>query len=946
MLHDLDMYIEPLLKDELSEAREKFAKIVKILQKKGIKTTPIENEFNSKKDSEESDTDKKDDAKAAEKNSGNADQKENDMDGSIKRDVEHVDVNSYIQNVVTIRDILSKTLFVDTDNEQYAIYLPSEVPTNIKPLQVEVIPINSYKPFAEITKMNTINMSDNEMVSDTLGPADILYDSKFFNDLDLEKFQTVDKYFLFKATQVAERLPNVNYMTECPKMPNPYNPDNTVTIMFGQDKYYDMLLDRTDKSLNARRTDAQYDDISVNAVTREIQVSMRMHPVDEQFLNVASNNCLLVEPLQPLLNEYMLIAADGYVANPKKRYDRSTVTIQNVISPVFNRLCVLSGTTYRARILQSMTLMSRLWKTNVFKTSLEDDISKLYATAEISMTTIDGTTASLATINIASAEQALVGILNASFFRFDINLTGPQNSLGAAVSAMVALVVLPTDQDTMEDDVFNMLCNTVYNELMANAMNLPSFVRRVGDENAFRRYVNGPIPREAAAFLRFVLLRRQWLLFQRTDNADQHCDIRVPNCDTHNVNDQPYILVSDFFSAILDASRRNPNPGKNTSANSFRRLVRGLRDIVCNKMIPLMRLVRYNVERIARVQKMLPYSADLVATNPTLRDERLRANLPLSGFLALLMGISKAPDAFDWTTVLTACDSFRKLNYAESESVESAMTVAISSHDIDKSVSKKDILKEVLKPPTSAVSSILNVPSASLSALLADTRLIQLTKASRSFVKITEITKILKAAFQHSPTANYGVVKGALLTSQPRPFRRSSRYVRRDNVIHNKVQGIQSFKVEDLSKGNYFPGLIQSVKNGDDIFIEGPLPVRTSHSAEVATASFAFLTMNSPYDAFVDPTDLRHQRLTKIRPVDHFSDASIDLIPSKFDNLLARTSVFVYDAQNLMVQSKSVKKKFNYHESLIHVDVSSLLDYSVALPAELQLFDGTLVYDV
>ncbi|AKA63274.1 VP2 [Rotavirus I] len=953
LLHELDMFIDDIDIKEEKETKILFEKISRLLKKKGIKTTPIENEFNSKKFTEKNGTaetdnmSKRTEETMTEKENGNANTTQHNVksDGEKRHD-DNSNINSYIQNVINIRDILSKTLFVDTDADDYAIYLPSEVPESIKPIQIDVIPINMFETFANMRKINTINISNNDLVSDTYGPAEVLYDSIFFSDMDLEKYGNIEKYFLYKASNVSRKLPNVNYMTECTKIPNPYNNDNTITTMFGQGTYYDMLMDRTDKSLTGRRTDAQYDDISVDAINRQISISLRIHPVDDQLLNIAINNCIQTQPLQPVLNEYIMIAADGYVASPKKRYDRNTLTISNVFSPVFNRLCVLSGTTYRARTLQSMTFMSRLWKTNVFKTSLEDDIAKMYAGAEISMTTIDGTTASLATINISAAEQALIGILNASFFRFDFNLTGPQNSLGAAISALIALIVLPIDQDTMDNDTYDMLCNTVFNEMMANAMNLPAFVRRAGDENAFRRYVNGPIPREASAFIRFILLRRGWLLFQRSDDRTIHCDILVPNCDTQNVNDQPYVLLSDFFAAILESSRRNPNPGKNTSANSFRRLIRGLRDIVCNKIMPAMRLIRYNVERIARIQSMLPYSADLALVNPSLRDERLRANIPLSGFLSLLMGISKAPDAFDWTTVLTFCDSMRKLNYAETISVEEALTVAISSHDIDKSVSKKDIIKDVLHPPTSAVAAITKVPSASLSALLSDTVLINLVKNSKPFRKITDIVKVLKAAFQHSPTASYGVVKGALLMSSPQNFRRSSQYVKRDNVIHNVVDGIQKFKAEDLVKGNHFPGLINSIKNGDDIYIEGPLPVRTSHSSEVATASFAFLTMNSPYDAFIDPTDLQHQRLIKIRAVDHFSDSSIDMIPSKFDNLLAKTSVFVHDAQSLMVQSKSTVRRFNYHESLLHIDIANLINFSVALPTELQLFDGTLVYDV
>lgn len=78
----------------------------------------------------------------------------------------------------------------------------------------------------------------------------------------------------------------------------------------------------------------------------------------------------------------------------------------------------------------------------------------------------------------------------------------------------------------------------VFNELIAWTVDRPTFVKRTGMTNAFEANVNiggGNMTRDITAYMRFVLLRRPWAVFQRTYDDQYAADIMIPNIDEANV---------------------------------------------------------------------------------------------------------------------------------------------------------------------------------------------------------------------------------------------------------------------------------------------------------------------------------------------------------------------------------------------------------------------------
>ncbi|UKG23807.1 VP2 [Rotavirus L] len=853
----------------------------------------------------------------------------------------------YIQDVLKIWHTLSKTLFIDVENDAYSIYVPERGSVNLKPVNIEFKTIDKFKVTTHVDKKPTIILSNRQGVADSLGPSEILYTSSFFDDMSLESIKDLELYFLDKSLKLKKELPNLPYMSDIEKEINPFNVNNSIVKSFGQATYYAMINDRTDRLFDARRNAAQFDNIIVDAQNRNIDFTLRLHPFDQQLLRIVERYAYNGQDLADMIRRYAMLGADGYVIAPKIRVDRDMQLIQDRKSQVLDRLCELSGLVYRTRITHSIRSMSKLWKTEVFRTSLEDEITKIYSSAEISMTTIDATTSALSSINIGSAKMALDVLLNMSFFRFELDLVGSQSSFGSAMSAAIMLVLLPTDPAHMDEDTFDNLCNLVYNELIAWPTDQENFVKRAGMTNAFQQYVNGGrINRDIQAYMRHVLLRRPWLPLQRTNDIRRNCDITVPDIDLRNINDPTYMALGRFINGIIEASKRNPNPGKSINANSFRKLIRNMRDICINNLMPIVRLHRYNVERMARLQDFLPYSADLFDVDQNLRDERIRIKMPIAGVLSLAMGITKAPDAFDWGNMLEFADEIRKMNFAEAIATEDVLTLAVLKNNINPAISKKEVLLDNIEPPTPTVASITRIPSAALSAILSDRVLVNLVRNTHSFRMIQDINNALHAAFDNCPTTQHGIAKGALLHPSPQEFHRSSQFVRRDNVIFQQPHNIQAFNLQDLMAGNYYQGLIGQVRNRNPIYINGPIRVKTSNANDINDVTMSYLTMNSPYNAFIDPSDLKHQRMLQPREVDLFIDENLSAPDDEFDNVLGRTSVFVRDAQRLVVPLNSNRHQYPYHEIMITDSVTKYLTFTVALPPDLQLFNGALVYEM
>nr|WBV74438.1 VP2 [Bat RVJ-like rotavirus BtSY3] len=752
-------------------------------------------------------------------------------------------------------------------------------------------------------------------------------------------------YMLNKSLDIKNGLPNLQYLSKIDKEPNPMNPQNTIVVSFNQNEYYQLIMDRTDRSLDARRHAIEFDNVIVDAQRRNITFPVRFHPVDMQLIRLAHDTAIQTQNLTAIMREYAMIAADGYVVTPKTRVDRDQRLIRTKRSQVLDRLCELSGLVYRTRILHSIRIMTTLWKTNVFYTSLEDEITKIYAAAEISMVAIDATVSALSSVNIGVAKQTLDILLNMSFYRCEIELIGSQTSFGSALSAAIFLVLLPTDQDHMEEDVFDNLCNLVFNELIAWPSDLPSFVRRNGATNAFRVYVNAGVNREIAAYMRFVLLRRPWLPLVQSQNRYRQCHVLIPNVDPANINDQTYVMLNGFLNGIINASRRNPNPGRTINANSFRKLLKNLRDICVSRLMPVIRLIKYNVERVARAFQFLPYSADLFDINPELRDERLRIKLPISGALSLVMGVTKAPDPFDWSSILKFADNVRKLDYAEADAVEDAAVIAVLKNDMDRTISKKETLINSIKPPTPTIAAIAKIPSAALTSIFSDRQLINLIRQTDSYTIITRIMAILNAAFANVPTSHHGIGKGALLNPIPAPFGRSSQYVRRDNVIFHRPPGVQTFTIQQLMNGQYFQGLIAQIRARRPVFIEGPIQLRVAHANDIEQITTAYLTMNSPYDSFINPKDLQQQRMIEPREVDLYIDEETNRPNDEFENVMSRTSVYILDAQRMIVPVQAQTLNFAYHDIMISDSVIPYLTFTIAQPPDLQLFNGLLVFE-
>nr|UUW33710.1 VP2 protein [Rotavirus J] len=950
-----EIEITDLNEDDYKELLRLIKSLESVFKVKGVNVNTLRNETQQKQKQWDEKIKKENESVKEEQNADNDRNEEETQNSNSDNTPDLMDkilkysaqgnTNPFTNDVLQIRSILSKTLFVDTDNESYSVYVPEASTYKVSPIEITFKTIDTFDPKTKITRKQTIILSNNNQVADALGPADVLYTSSFFDDMTSTSIKELDLYFLDKALGLKKELPNLNYISKLDKEVNPMNVANTVTTSFNQKEYYDMVMDRQDRSLDARRQAIEFDNVVVDAQRRTVRFPVRLHPFDNQLIDIAANYAVETQDLANAMREYAMLGADGYVITPKVRVDRDQRLIYNRRSQVLNRLCELSGLVYRTRILHSMRLMTPLWRTNVFQTSLEDEITRIYSAAEVSMVAIDATVSALSSINIGVAKQTLDALLNMSFFRCELELVGSQSSFGAALSAAIALLVLPTDQDHMDEEVFDILCNLVYNELIAWPSDLPSFVRRNGATNAFRQYVNAGVNREIAAYMRHVLLRRPWLPLVQSNDIRRQCHVLVPNIDLANVNDPTYVALNGLLNGIINASRRNPNPGRSINANSFRKLLKNLRDICVNKLMPAVRLLRYNVERVARIFQFLPYSADLFDANPNMRDERLRIKFPISGVLSLLMGITKAPDAFDWAALLNFADDIRKLDYAEAEATEDAATIAVLKNDINRSVSRKDVWNAEVKPPSPTIASVAKIPSASLSAILSDRQLINLVRNTHSFRMITEIVNALRAAFENSPTSQHGIGKGALLNPVPAPFGRSSQYVRRDNVIFQRPPNVQMFTIQQLMQGQHFAGLVAQIRARRPIFIQGPVQLRVANARDVEQVTMAYLTMNSPYDAFINPIDLRQQRMIEPREVDLFIDDELNRTEDDFDNVMAQTSVYVLDAQRLLVPIQAQLRNFDYHDIMITDSVTKHLTMTVAQPPDLQLFNGLLVFE-
>ncbi|BAS29986.1 VP2 [Porcine rotavirus] len=951
-LQELDSFeVTDVDDDEWKEFLRLVKSIISVLKSNKIKTTPLENELKQKEKQRDNKDKNEKENKDEEKNqNGSKDEQQAEenkdtlMDKVLKATASGT-TNPYSSDVLEIRTILSKTLFVDTDTEAYSVYVPEQHELSAEPIRIELKTLDKYNTKVNILKQAIIVPANNPLLADTYGAPEILYSTDFFNDIMENSKDGLQLYFFDKALGLKKELPNLPFISALSKDVNPLNPLNSICKSFNQEKYYDMVMDRTDRGLDVRRAAVQFDNMVVDTQNRTVQFNVRLHPFDLQLMRIAQQFAEPMQDLAPVIREYMLLGADGYVITQKTRLDRDQQLIATRRSNVFDRICELSGPLYRSRIIHSMRMMSKLWRTNVFKTSLENEITNIYAAAEVSMVTIDATTSALSTINIASAEQTLNALLNMAFFRCELDLIGGQSSFGAAMSAMIALVVLPTNPENMDDETFDILCNLVYNELIAWANDRPVFVRRAGDTNAFTRFVNAGLNRDITNYMRFVLLRRPWLPLVNSRDVRRNCHVLVPNIDLANINDQSYMAVNNFLNGIIEASRRNPNPNKTISANSFRKLMKNMRDVCINKMMPMIRLIRYNVERVGRIINYLPYTADIYDIDRALRDERLRIKIPMSGFLSLIMGITKAPDAFDWAQLLTFADDVRRMDFAEAIAVEDSASVAIMKNDANRALSKKEIFINDIKPPTPTVASIARIPSATLTAIFSDRQLVNLIRNTHSFRTINEIANALRAAFDNSPTSQHGIGKGALLHPVPQEFGRSSQFVRRDNIILQRPAGVQNFNIEDLKQGRYFQGLTAQIRARQPVLINGPIPLRISDAADIEQVTLAFLTMNSPYDSYIDPKDLRQQRLLSDREVDLFIDQNPARPNDAFDNIMARTSVFVLDAPRAIVPINPQRLNLPYHDVMVTDSVTKFLEFTVALTPDLQLFNGLLVFE-
>nr|ADC53106.1 VP2 [Bovine group B rotavirus] len=853
----------------------------------------------------------------------------------------------FAQDVFQLRTTLSKTLFIDVDAEEYSVYVPLDV-QRISPVVIDIKPIQTYKPNAIMYKNTAIIPSDNDLVSDQWGADDILYDSHMFNDINMSQIEDFETYLLEKAAEIRDYLPNINHVSQLSKDVNPFNIHNTLCLDFGQREYYNLIADRTNQSFLARRQAVQFDNVVVDGIERTARISLRLHPFDQQMLNIIPLNLIYEQQMVDVIRDYQLVAADGFVATPKTRLDKDVTVIADIRSPVLARLCELSPYLQRTRILDSMTQFSPLWKVNVFSSSIENAKDSIYKMAEISFTVADSVTSALSTVNVASAQQTLIVLLNSCIFRLEIDPTGSQSNFGAAISAAIMLVLFPTDEETMPTNVFDNLCNLVYNELIAWTVDRPTFVKRTGQTNAFEANVNiggGNMNRDIQAYIRFVLLRRPWMLYQRTYDEAYAADILIPNIDEANVNDQTYVAVNSLFSGLIQAAQRNPNPGRQISANSFRKLLKSMKDVCSNKLMPIVRLIKYNIERMARVYRWFPYSADFANRIPHFRDERLRVKVPTSGVLSIMLGINKAPEAFDWYNILKFADSIRSKNYAEMESIETIMSKAIIRNDIKPSRSKKDYIIQNLKPPTNVVAAISKMPSATLTSILSDRILVNRIRLTQSFSVISRIIEAIRMAFDNVPTAEHGIAKGALLLPYPRPFTRSSAYVRKDNVIYNAPTDIQRFNISDLLEGRFYQGLVGQVQHMAPFVINGPLQVRNLDITAIESVTSGYLTMSSPYDACIRPEDLRHNKIVSPPIVDHYSDSSIQRPNTQFEQLLSKTSVFIIDAPKLTVQQDSSVLTFQYRDIQINTSVVDRLEFTSVKPPDVTLFNGLLVFE-
>nr|AHZ32878.1 core capsid protein VP2 [Rotavirus G] len=851
------------------------------------------------------------------------------------------------KDILTIRQINSKILFVDTENDTYSVYIPEQT-TTLKPIEIEFKPIQDYKPIADLRMEKMIFLSNRDQVSDQEGPEEVLYTSDFFKDIKNEDIKYFRNYFLEKAMMLRKQMPNVNYMSGLNKETNPLNIQNTICTSFDQMKYYNIVVDRTNRAFDNRRRDVEFDNVTIDGVNRRATVSLRLHPVDDQILAAVDMNTYETQNLADVMSRYQMIAADGYAVTPKIRVDRDHTVIADVRSRVLARICVLSPYVYRSRILNSVSMVNRLWRTNVFSESIENAKDAIYRSAEIQFTVADATTSALSTINVASAQQTLSAILNMTIFRMDIELTGNQSSFGAAISAAIALIILPTDDGMMSGMVFDDLCNLVFNELIAWATERPTFVKRTGATNAFEAHVNlggGNLNRDIINYMRYVLLRRPWAIFQRTQTVDYQTDIMLPNIDPVNINDQAYMAMNSLLSGISAAAQRNPNPGRQIAANSFRKLIKSMKDMCSNNIMPLIRLIQFNVERVARIMEFLPYSADIGQLNQNMRDERLRVKIPVSGFLSIIMGINKAPDNFDWGAMLAFADEVRRVNYAEREAIENVTTYVVLKNDGNRSVSKKDTFLERVETPTETIKAITKIPSASLTTILSDRLLVNEIRNTRTYALINRLIDILKTAFDNVPTSHHGVGKGALLFPYPRRFGRSSVYVRKDNIIFNRPQGVNRYNVDDLLHGRFYQGLMGQVQNMQPVFIDGPMKLRTSDPTAIESITSAYLTMSAPYDAYIHPMDLKHNKVIEPREVDFFVDDKPTKPHEQFEEMMSKTSVFILDAQRLIVQSGATNYNFNYHDMLITDKVVDKLQFSTVLPPDVTLFNGVLVYE-
>nr|WME84902.1 inner capsid protein VP2 [Porcine rotavirus B] len=851
------------------------------------------------------------------------------------------------QDVFQLRTTLSKTLFIDVDAEDYSVYVPTETQP-LAPVSIDIRPIQAYKPRTLIYKDTAIIPSENDLVSDQWGADEILYDSDMFNDINQAQISDFETYLLDKAVDIKDSLPNVNYISQLNKDTNPFNVHNTLCLDFGQRAYYDLIADRTNQSFQNRRQAVQFDNVVVDGIERMARISLRLHPFDNHILNLVPLNLIQDQPIAGVIRDYQLVAADGFVATPKVRLDKDVTVVADVHSQVLARLCELSPFLYRTRILDSLTQFNPLWKVNVFSSSIENAKDSIYKMAEISFTVADSVTSALATVNVASAQQTLIVLLNSCVFRIEIDPVGSQSNFGAAISAAIMLVLFPTDEETMPTNVFDNLCNLVYNELIAWTIDRPTFTKRTGQTNAFEANVNvggGNMNRDILAYIRFVLLRRPWMVYQRTHDETYAADILLPNIDEANINDQTYIAVNSLFSGLIQAAQRNPNPGRQITANSFRKLLKSMKDVCSNKLMPIVRLIKYNIERMARIFRWFPYSADLANRIPQFRDERLRVKVPISGVLSIMLGINKAPESFDWFNILKFADSIRLKNYAERESVETIMSKAIIRNEIKPSRSKKDYIIQNLKPPTNVIAAIPKMPSATLTSILSDRILVNQIRLTQSFQITNRIIDAIKIAFENVPTAEHGIAKGALLLPYPKPFNRSSAYVRKDNVIHNPPADVQRFNISDLLEGRFYQGLIGQVQHMAPFVINGPLQVRNLDIAAIESVTSGYLTMSSPYDACIRPEDLRHNKIVSPPVVDHYSDSSIQRPNTQFEQLLSKTSVFIIDAQKLTVQQDSTTYTFQYRDIQLNTSVVDKLEFTSVKTPDITLFNGLLVFE-